>query len=238
MSTDYGFWWLLAAQSNEAKAKEQIAAATSSEVARTPVEELKYFIQQVQAGRTGSFPTPSSYMRAPTSPREGWEQAAWIAAQAANQTGGANAYSNMAQEYYSISLGKSSSLSVPIEAKQEGLLAVLKLIEPDPALVALTSTVRRRIDPTLIVESTADEEDRRKSDLWEGAKGTAWDVGIFLQGVGGLFTGKTPMGVNPTKYKMIRYGIYGFVTLSVSAYALGQVRAITDALKKDEDDED
>jgi len=141
----------------------------------------------------------------------------------------------MAQEYYSISLGKSSSLSVPVEAKQEGLLAVFKLIEPDPALVALTSTVRRRIDPTLIVESTTDEEDRRKSALWAGAKGAAWDVGVLFQGIGGLFTGKTPIGVNPTKYKMIRYGIYGFVTLSVSAYALSQVRAITDALKKDED---
>ena len=231
MSTDYGFWWLF--QSNETKAEEQIAAATSSQIARSPVEELRYFIQQVQAGRTGSFPTPNSYTRAPTSTKEGWQQAAWIAAQAANQTGGANAYSNMAQEYYSISLGKSSSLSVPVEAKQEGLLAVLKLIEPDPALVALTSTVRRRIDPTLIVEATVDEEDRRKSALWEGTKGAAWDVGILFQGIGGLFTGKTPMGVDPTKYKMVRYGIYGFVTLGVSAYALSQVRAITDTLKAD-----
>ena len=214
-------------------AKDDIESATPSAVARAPVEELRYFIQQVQAGQTGSFPTPNSYTLAPSSPKQGWEQAAWVAAQAANQTGGANAYSTMAFEYYQKSLSASGSLTASIEQKQEGLLTVLKLIELDPALVALTSTVRRRIDPTLIVQSTADEEDRRKSALWEGAKGTAWDLGVLFQGIGGLLTGKTPMGVDPTKYKMVRYGIYGFVTLGVSAYALSQVRAITDTLKAD-----
>ena len=214
-------------------AKDDIESATSSAVARAPVEELRYFIQQVQAGQTGSFPTPNSYTLAPSSPKQGWEQAAWVAAQAANQTGGANAYSAMAFDYYQKSLSASGSLTATVEQKQEGLLAALALIEPDPALISLSAGLRRRIDPTLIVQSTADEEDRRKSALWEGAKGAAWDVGILFQGIGGLFTGKTPMGVDPTKYKMVRYGIYGFVTLGVSAYALSQVRAITDTLKAD-----
>ena len=214
-------------------AKDDIESATPSAVARAPVEELRYFIQQVQAGQTGSFPTPNSYTMAPSSPKLGWEQAAWVAAQAANQTGGANAYSAMAFDYYQKSLSASGSLTATVEQKQEGLLAALALIEPDPALISLSAGLRRRIDPTLIVQSTADEEDRRKSALWEGAKGTAWDLGVLFQGIGGLLTGKTPMGVDPTKYKMVRYGIYGFVTLGVSAYALSQVRAITDTLKAD-----
>jgi hypothetical protein len=223
------FWYALFGSS----AKKDIEGATSSQVARAPVEELRYFIQQVQAGQTGSFPTPSAYTMAPSSPKQGWEQAAWVAAQAANQTGGANAYSTMAFEYYQKSLSASASLTASVEQKQEGLLSALALIEPDPSLVSLSAGLRRRIDPTLIGQSTAMATEAQKSALWEGAKGTAWDTGILLQGAAGLVTGKPPFGVDPTKYKMIRYGIYGFVGLSLTAYILGQAKAITSTLKAD-----
>jgi len=214
-------------------AKDDIESATPSVVARPPVEELRYFIQQVQAGQTGSFPTPNSYTMAPSSPKLGWEQAAWVTAQAANQTGGANAYSHMAFEYYQKSLSASGSLTATVEQKQEGLLAALALIEPDPSLISLSAGLRRRIDPSLIVKSTGDEEDRRKSALWEGAKGTAWDTAILLQGAAGLITGKPPFGVDPRKYKMIRYGILGFAGLGLTAYVLTQAKAVTSTFRAD-----
>lgn len=212
-------------------ANNLIAEASYSQSARPPLEDLAYLIQQVQAGQTGTYTTPNSYMLAPSSPKLGWEQAAWVAAQAANQTGGANAYSMMAEQYLQNSLTASSSLNATIAQKQEGLLAVLTLIEKDPSLVSLSAGIRRRIDPTLIGQSTSAALEAQESQLWNFAKGTAWDTATFVQGVAGLVTGKVPYGVDPARYNRIRYGIYAVVGLGVSAYIVTQVRGITRTLK-------
>lgn len=212
-------------------ANNLIAEASYSQSARPPLEDLAYLIQQVQAGQTGTYTTPNSYMLAPSSPKLGWEQAAWVAAQAANQTGGANAYSMMAEQYLQNSLTASSSLNATIAQKQEGLLAVLTLIEKDPSLVSLSAGLRRRIDPTLIGQSTSAALEAQESQLWNFAKGTAWDTATFVQGVAGLVTGKVPYGVDPARYNRIRYGIYAVVGLGVSAYIVTQVRGITRTLK-------
>ena len=170
-------------------------------------------------------------MLAPSSPKLGWEQAAWVAAQAANQTGGANAYSMMAEQYLDNSLTASSSLTATTAQKQEGLLAALTLIERDPDLVSLSAGLRRRIDPTLIGQSTSAAFETEESQLWNFVSGTTRDTATFVQGVAGLVTGKVPYGVDPARYNRIRYGIYAVVGLGVSAYIVTQVRGITRALK-------
>ena len=208
-----------------------IANASDSQSARPALEDLAYLIQQVQAGQTGTYTTPNSYMLAPSSPKLGWEQAAWVAAQAANQTGGANAYSTMAEQYLQNSLTASSYLNATIAQKQEGLLAALTLIERDPALISLSTGLRRRIDPTLIGQSTSAASENEESQLWNFIKETTWDTATLVEGAAGLVTGKVPYGVDPARYNRIRYGIYAVVGLGVSAYIVTQVRGITRALK-------
>ena len=208
-----------------------IAEASYSQSARPALEDLAYLIQQVQLGKTGTYTTPNPYMLAPSSPKLGWEQAAWVAAEAANQTGGANAYSMMAEQYLDNSLTASSSLTATTAQKQEGLLAALTLIERDPALISLSTGLRRRIDPTLIGQSTSAALEAGESQLWNFIKETTWDTATLVEGAAGLVTGKVPYGVDPARYNRIRYGIYAVVGLGVSAYIVTQVRGIVGTVK-------